>query len=994
MIGETISHYRIIEKLGRGGMGEVYKAEDTRLRRTVALKFLTPGLTLDEDARTRFMHEAQAASALQHHNICTIHEIDRTPDGQMFICMDYYAGDTLKVRIDRGPLRVGEAVDIAAQVAEGLARAHEAGTVHRDIKPANVSVTGDGMVKILDFGLAMLSDRTRITKMDTTVGTVAYMSPENTRGETVGPAADVWSLGVILYEMLTGRLPFRASHDAAMMYTILNEPHAPVTSHREDIPGELARIVDKALSKDPGDRYADAGEMARDLRALDATLDKKVRVVDPVVGPQKWHTRYWLPVAAIAVIAFAILILKPLLFKGEVVSAPRPIAVISFENKTGDPEYDYLREVIPNLLITSLEQSKYLSVVTWERMHDLLAQAGRTDVDLIDRDSGFEACLIDGIDTIVLGSFTRADRVFVTDVKILDVVSKQLLKSASAKGAGVGSILDHQIDELGKEISRGVGLSERKIAAAGARPIADVTTSSMDAYDYFIRGRVALQKYYRTEALRDLEKSVELDSTFAVAWLYLGKAYDFHREINKRDAAFERAKAFAADASEKDRLYIEASYANVIENDEELYHRALIELAAKYPKEKQVYFDLGSHYRNRHMFAEAIEVFGKALLLDPDYGEALNGIAYTYAAEADYDRAIKYFKRYAAAWPNDANPLDSMGEMYFRLGRLDDAIAMYHRALAIKPDFDSRLPLAYVYALKEDWPSAIATMEQYINLTQMQGRKAGGRYVLAYYLTFNYRWRDAIEAIEDTETDFEPMGYKWGLAGCRWMLSWIYYAMGDYGQSLDYIDQAQAIAQAIAQSIDREEMWLQIHEAVLRGLIELKQGRTDRAAAQMPEIEALLPQVDVTFPGDSDMSTYAAALYRTEVLLAEGAIDAAVAAGRSLPHVDIPTMNNRTMFFYNFPPERDVLARAYVQKGAIDDAIEEYEKLTVFRPESEDRWLINPLYHYRLAVLYEQKGKAGQAKQQYEKFLEICGKADPRLEELAEARRRLAALGQ
>ena len=185
MIGETISHYRILEKLGRGGMGEVYKAEDTHLRRIVALKFLNPELTLDEDARTRVMHEAQAASTLQHHNICTIHEIDRTPDGRMFICMDYYAGDTLKSRIDRGPARVREAVDIAAQIAEGLARAHEAGTVHRDIKPANVSVTDDGVVKILDFGLAMLSDRTRVTKMDTTVGTVAYMSPENTRGENL-----------------------------------------------------------------------------------------------------------------------------------------------------------------------------------------------------------------------------------------------------------------------------------------------------------------------------------------------------------------------------------------------------------------------------------------------------------------------------------------------------------------------------------------------------------------------------------------------------------------------------------------------------------------------------------------------------------------------------------------------------------------------------------------------------------------------------------------
>ena len=208
MIGETISHYRILEKLGGGGMGVVYKAEDSRLKRTVALKFLKPELTDDEDTRTRFVHEAQAASALQHHNICTIHEIDQTADGRMFICMEYYPGATLKNRIERGALPMREAVEIAAQGAEGLAKAHEAGMVHRDIKPANIAITNDGVLKILDFGLAKLTDRTRITKMGTTVGTVSYMSPEQARGDEVTAAADVWSLGVILYEMLTGRLPF------------------------------------------------------------------------------------------------------------------------------------------------------------------------------------------------------------------------------------------------------------------------------------------------------------------------------------------------------------------------------------------------------------------------------------------------------------------------------------------------------------------------------------------------------------------------------------------------------------------------------------------------------------------------------------------------------------------------------------------------------------------------------------------------------------------
>jgi serine/threonine-protein kinase len=221
MIGQTISHYKIIAKLGEGGMGIVYKAEDTKLKRIVALKFLAPEFTRDKDAKVRFIHEARAASALQHHNICTIHEIDETSDGRVFISMDYYEGETLKQKIARGPLPVGEAIKIVSQVAEGLSEAHASGMVHRDIKPANIMVTTKGMVKILDFGLAKLAGQTKVTTTGTTVGTVAYMSPEQARGGDIDERSDIWSLGVVLYELLTGTIPFKGEHSAVVMYTCI-----------------------------------------------------------------------------------------------------------------------------------------------------------------------------------------------------------------------------------------------------------------------------------------------------------------------------------------------------------------------------------------------------------------------------------------------------------------------------------------------------------------------------------------------------------------------------------------------------------------------------------------------------------------------------------------------------------------------------------------------------------------------------------------------------
>jgi eukaryotic-like serine/threonine-protein kinase len=235
MIGRTISHYTILENLGGGGMGVVYKAQDLRLDRPVALKFLPPDLTRDLEARQRFVHEAKAASALDHNNICDVHDIDETGDGQTFIVMACYEGETVKKKIERGPLKIAEAIDIAIQVAQGLAKAHEHGIIHRDIKPANVMITTDGVAKIVDFSLAKLSGRTMLTKEGSTLGTFAYMSPEQVRGEKVDHRTDIWSLGAMLYEMITGQMPFKGDYENAVVYSILNTNPEPMTGVQSEI---------------------------------------------------------------------------------------------------------------------------------------------------------------------------------------------------------------------------------------------------------------------------------------------------------------------------------------------------------------------------------------------------------------------------------------------------------------------------------------------------------------------------------------------------------------------------------------------------------------------------------------------------------------------------------------------------------------------------------------------------------------------------------------
>ena len=262
MIGETISHYRVISEIGAGGMGVVYKAEDLRLGRFVALKFLPTQLVRDEDARRRLFAEARAASSLDHPNVCTIYDVEELPDGRVFLAMAFCDGETLKERLERGVIPTTEAVRLAAQVARGLARAHQAGIVHRDVKPGNIMVTTDGDAKLLDFGIAKASGGVDMTRTGTTVGTVAYMAPEHVRGGTADARSDVWSLGVVLYEMLAGRHPFTGGDDYELLTAIVERPVPPLPS---GVTPPLAGIVSRALDRNPSRRFATAGEMASAL---------------------------------------------------------------------------------------------------------------------------------------------------------------------------------------------------------------------------------------------------------------------------------------------------------------------------------------------------------------------------------------------------------------------------------------------------------------------------------------------------------------------------------------------------------------------------------------------------------------------------------------------------------------------------------------------------------------------------------------------------------
>jgi serine/threonine protein kinase/Tfp pilus assembly protein PilF len=353
--------YRIIEELGRGGMGVVYKAEDSKLKRTVALKFLPAEVTHILEFKDRFAREAQSAAALDHPNICTVYEFDESGE-RTYISMAYLAGQSLKKKIDAGPLDLDEALGIAVQIAEGLQAAHKKGVIHRDIKSSNIMLTEDGQAKILDFGLARIADRSLVTKAGTTMGTIAYMSPEQARGEGVDHRTDIWSLGVVLYEMLSGRLPFKGEHEQAVVYSILNEEPASITQLRPELPASVDQVISRTLEKRAEERYQNAGELIEDLKAvLKGTEPDGVRAKLTKKRIRKKKRIFFYAGVSVLTILAAAALLSVFLGRAEGMDS---IVVLPMKNLTGDPEQEYFSDGITDALINELAKISALRVIS------------------------------------------------------------------------------------------------------------------------------------------------------------------------------------------------------------------------------------------------------------------------------------------------------------------------------------------------------------------------------------------------------------------------------------------------------------------------------------------------------------------------------------------------------------------------------------------------------------------------------------------------------
>jgi serine/threonine protein kinase/Tfp pilus assembly protein PilF len=977
--------FEVIEELGKGGMGRVYRVFDKKIDEEVALKLLNPEVSSDKKTIERFRNELKLARKISHKNVCRMYDLNEER-GTQYISMEYVPGEDLKNTILRvGHLSVGKAVSVAKQVCEGLMEAHRLGVVHRDLKPQNIMIDKEGNVRIMDFGIARSLIKKGITGTGLIIGTPEYMSPEQAEMKEVDPLSDIYSLGVILYEMVTGKVPFEGETPLSVAMKHKSEEPPDPREINAQVPEGLSRVILKCMEKKREDRYQTAEALLSELSRVEKGLPttermaaKRKPVTHREITVKFTLKKAFIPALAIVTVIILAVVLWRFLPSRRMAPFPQDkpsLAVMYFENNTGDERFDHWRKTLSDLLIADLSQSKYLRVLSGEMLYTILEESDLLEVRSYSSKALQEISSRGGVRYILVGKLAMAGDTLRINALLQDASTGELIGSERVEGIGEENMFS-MVDELTRKIKESFKLTAAEIAGDIDREVEKITTTSTEAYKYYREGMEYFAKGDYLKCIPLMETAVAIDGEFAMAYRNMAAAYTnigYRTEALKR---YQKAFELSDRVSERERYYIhgvfysqsETTYAKAIE--------AYDKLLQLYPDDSIGNNNLGALYMFLEEWDKAISFFEINIQNRDESVYTYENIARGYAAKGMYDKSREFLELYLKDISDSPLVRFLLANNYLNQGKYDLAQVEAGKASGLEPNhYRNSLLSGDIFHYREDLVNAENDYQRLLETEEPKAHEEGIKRLSAVYLLQGMYGKSKEQAqlgvelgellgetdwsswfhlylaylllrSNDLEKAIRECDAAWNLASEAGILPRqreALYLKGRIYLERDSLDKAYNTASELKELIDRgihrksERLYLN-----LRGMIELKRGNFKKAVEDFKQALALLP-------AQSELE-FAQALFL------------------------------------------EPLALAYFEAGDLDEAQKEYERIIAL---TTGRLLQGDIYarsFYMLARIYEKRGMMKQAAEHYEKFLSLWKEADPGIIEVNDARQRLSAL--